>query len=48
MADSRCPDMYAVNILKVRYDANADGGAYWHNLANMTEHPCAAAMQPFA
>ena len=42
MAD-RCSDMSAVDILKATqlrtktYGANADGSAYWHNLANTRE-----------
>jgi len=43
MADGRCPDMSAVDILKRlsnvqnRYGANADSCAYWRNLANTIE-----------
>ena len=45
MADGRCLDMSAVDILKVtrqgteRYGADADWGAYWRRLANTIEPP---------
>jgi len=43
MADGRCPDMlrsiYFKRLSNVQnwFGVNADGGAYWHNLANTIE-----------